>query len=825
MKESKDQLQAVVFGALLHDIGKFMQRAEVPLSVQSLRMESTICKLYPGRQGRYSHKHVLWTHEFFEMFSNHPVLGMTLESDSMANLAAYHHRPSSKLQEVIQLSDCLSSGSDRVDDEDEEHGGGRNRYKRVRLHSVFDYLAFEKGQAAKAGHRYEFDPVDDMADNCFPSHVDNLDPKEEESLVGKYADLWAGFRDELEELAPCDPEQFFVTLLALLEKYTWCIPSTTVQRPDISLYDHARTTGAIAGALYLYHQDKGDLASAHLRATDEEKKFVLLVGDISGIQNYIFNIKNVGVGGIAKRLRARSFFLSALAEIASHKYLHAFGLPIVNLVMSSGGKFYLLLPKTGDCITVIDRLRHEMDRWLMENLNAEVAVNIATTDFSCRELLEFNAILKTANDNLQRVKSVPFQTVTAAGKGWNEGVFVFEHTQFADQESLCVSCGKFPGVTRQDQQIVMCRHCYDDVELGRRLTTAKGIQFYSDCDRGRFKIFDYSFSVLSDLDKAAKEAYLVCQFNDWTFGSGGAAIWPRYFANHVPVFDESLCRYCEKTDCKEKENAEVGNPKFFTCLAHASRGHKVLGVLKADVDNLGLIFINGFKTEQEKSISRIASLSRLLDTFFTGRVDYLLREEFSDIYTVYSGGDDILLVGPWSTILQLTLRLREEFVQYCCGNPDFTISAGIALAKPRLPIYAAIDGAEQLLKRAKHAPALGEEKPKNQLAVFDDLVKWEKADRLLEEADRLADWQEEKKVSMGFVRQLLDSSEQFRRFKEMGETKHLRFVPLLAYSIARNISTKEDEIAKWAQGLTDLNDENLKNLTFIANYSIARNRS
>lgn len=58
---------AIILGALLHDIGKFMQRAEIPLGQQSKNMESSICPVY---KGIYSRKHVLWTNEFFEEEAN-----------------------------------------------------------------------------------------------------------------------------------------------------------------------------------------------------------------------------------------------------------------------------------------------------------------------------------------------------------------------------------------------------------------------------------------------------------------------------------------------------------------------------------------------------------------------------------------------------------------------------------------------------------------------------------------------------------------------------------------------------------------------------------
>jgi CRISPR-associated protein Csm1 len=171
--------------------------------------------------------------------------------------------------------------------------------------------------------------------------------------------------------------------------------------------------------------------------------------------------------------------------------------------------------------------------------------------------------------------------------------------------------------------------------------------------------------------------------------------------------------------------------------------------------------------------------------------------------------------------------VRKEFSQFTCNNPAFTLSAGVALVKPRLPIYAAIGYAEDLLGKAKDNCAIGAKDSKNQFAALGDIIKWDDFDAVQNEAERLAAWQEGKKVSVGFVQLLRDSAEQFFNYKASreGETSYLRFVPMLAYGIARNIPPKEEELIKWAQELTDLNSKNLRNLTFISNYSIQTNRS
>ena len=80
-------------------------------------------------------------------------------------------------------------------------------------------------------------------------------------------------------------------------------------------------------------------------------------------------------------------------------------------------------------------------------------------------------------------------------------------------------------------------------------------------------------------------------------------------------------------------------PLYFEHLAHISKGANKLGVLKMDVDNLGLIFSKGFDEldkdgESGMSISRMSTLSSQLDLFFSGFINNMASD-----YIVYSDID------------------------------------------------------------------------------------------------------------------------------------------------------------------------------------------
>ena len=98
---------------------------------------------------------------------------------------------------------------------------------------------------------------------------------------------------------------------SLMMVYTSLVPSARAGNvvPDVSLYDHCRTTAALAAALYLYHRDTDTMNEEAIKNYDEAK-FLLVTGDFYGIQDFIFK----GYGDTkklrSKLLRGRSFAVS-----------------------------------------------------------------------------------------------------------------------------------------------------------------------------------------------------------------------------------------------------------------------------------------------------------------------------------------------------------------------------------------------------------------------------------------------------------------------------------------------------------------------------------
>lgn len=67
---------------------------------------------------------------------------------------------------------------------------------------------------------------------------------------------------------------------------------------------------------------------------------------------------------------------------------------------------------------------------------------------------------------------------------------------------------------------------------------------------------------------------------------------------------------------------------------------------------------------------------------------------------VYSGGDDLFMIGHWLDITEAASDIRRYFLKYT-GNPFMTISGGIAVNEEKYPVYQYARDAEEGEKKAK----------------------------------------------------------------------------------------------------------------------------
>jgi CRISPR-associated protein Csm1 len=168
----------------------------------------------------------------------------------------------------------------------------------------------------------------------------------------------------------------------------------------------------------------------------------------------------------------------------------------------------------------------------------------------------------------------------------------------------------------------------------------------------------------------------------------------------------------QEDDLREPSDEELrpGDVAPFTVLARRSKGVARIAVLRMDVDNLGDLFGKGLdRPAGLASLAVTAALSSALSRFFEGWVGELCRrmnQTEGGIYAVYSGGDDLFLVGSWHVMPELARTIRNDFVRYTTGIipggiPPVSVSAGITLHQAGYPLYQAAEDAGNALDAAK----------------------------------------------------------------------------------------------------------------------------
>lgn len=835
-EEQKREYQSVILGALLHDIGKFIQR------------QSNVIAL--------SQKHNEFSKDFFSKKEEFRALWLRddLDLELMEKIVKNHH--------------------DAIIRKTKEAGDFKNKREEALCQLVSDADSFSAGErhreAQTKGIYFTKRPLDPIFSQVelfcnppldqSPYKIKTLDPKgtfpdgteriEDDAILHHYKN---GFIPELKEITATKFDGFYNSLLSLLERYTWCLPSdTTKEIADISLYDHLKTTSAIAACLYRFHEQD---IEAYLNSSKDQYKFRLIGGDLSGIQDYIFKITEKGKGGIAKRLRSRSFYLSILLEITIQKILHRLKLPMSCNLISAGGRFILLTPE--NISQEMEDIQKEISSWLFERFFGQLTIGL---DWNVKmvgcnlKIGQFHRYLAQVNENLEIKKRQKNSEILLDGR-WIEGKFVREdqyerYSQEEGEAKDCQICHSFPATSREeDDEIDICSQCAQDREIGQKLPKTCYVAF------GKAKIEElkdtpdliffnngkeeedvYFLKLIkqkyTQLPQVSDHYYLLYRIYDIEEKKGeptDVGIMNKFFANHVPLYKDLNAE--KKELIEEDQKREDESILTFQTLANLSQwrnedrdwqGEKRLGLLKADVDRLGLIFNLGLG--EDVTVSRYLTMSRMIDLFFAGWVEETISTEFKEIYTVFSGGDDLLLVGPWEEIIEFSQKLYKEFRSFTCQNDNITLSVGIAFLKPKFPMARGaklVDGLLETSKRGKEenlVDQVAEIGERDQLTLFGATLKWNELEVILPFKDLLLNALKIKNspFKVSFLHRLLKYHNMYLNVQK-GIVEGLLYRSLMAYDIARNIKRKEkdkektqQELMKWLEPLYS-NDDGVKN--------------
>jgi CRISPR-associated protein Csm1 len=245
--------------------------------------------------------------------------------------------------------------------------------------------------------------------------------------------------------------------------------------------------------------------------------------------------------------------------------------------------------------------------------------------------------------------------------------------------------------------------------------------------------------------------------------------------------------------------SEDGSLLSFADIAQKSIGNNKLAMFKADIDNLGLVFSSSLG--KRMSFSRYADMSHKLHYFFSAYYTHFVKSHgYEDkIYTVFSGGDDLCILGSWDAVIQFALDFQKELVKLTNNNPSLTLSAGIARSGASVPVAMVAESAEDLLEKSK-ARTDGGKTVKNAITVFGTTVSWEEFEECVRNGKRLQSYLEDGALSTGVVYKMIDFSKRAEsvlsgNVKDLLNLRNQTWKSNFKYIVARNV--KDEEIRKW----------------------------
>ncbi|HLA28505.1 MAG TPA: type III-A CRISPR-associated protein Cas10/Csm1 [Syntrophales bacterium] len=837
-----DTVLKMAMAGLVHDIGKL---AEDAMTVTDEFINNN-CGLYqPFFNDRYTHRHAVHTAAFIDNIEkllpaqfNRAAWGL---EDTFINLAAGHHVPKTPMQWIIAMADRISSGWDRANfDKEYNEAIAPKDYKQTRLLPLFEKLTptDSEKQTDPIQQQYVYPLKGLTPQSIFPQHREQEAPSSNEKALGEYKELFDQFIFALEKLLHRNDsiELWFEHFDSLMLICTSAIPAARAGKvvPDVSLYDHSRVTAALAAALYVYHRDTGSMGIDAIRDYSAEK-FLLIGGDFYGIQDFISSDSGEAGRHRAKILRGRSFSVSLFSEFAADLICREIGISFSSIILNAAGKFMIIAPNTPAAKEATARAEKQINDWLIKVSFGQNSMGITQLAAKPDDFVKgrFADIRDSLNEKMaeRKLQKIDLDRFGGAVDGY------LDNFRNDLNPPLCPYCGKRPsseGTKDRDDDGYCCRICHDHIFLGENLVKNKRIaittadaDLKSKTNRLKEPIFGFYQLMFQDddskLTQLARSGQLLKYWDISIDSQSGITrkVTAKFINGYVPVYaeddlnDERLLAGKKSEQKKEEriDQLQLRTPKTFEHIANKAmnqmgggyRGIEALGILKADVDQLGLLMSCGLAKE-EITLSRIATLSRQLNFFFCLYLPHLLKtdDRFRDVYTVFAGGDDLFLIGPWNRMIVLVELLHNRFAAYTCGNKELHFSAGISLQKPHAPIDKMSEAAETALEMSKGFKDEG----RNRVTIFAETVTWEDFISLQEIRKQLEGWQQENMVNSAMIyrlndfinmagqeKSLLASSPEGIHLEDM---ECLKWRALFRYSTERNIgrTIKGDENEK-----------------------------
>lgn len=632
----------LAIGALLHDIGKL---------------------LYRYNDGR---NHSRSGYEYLKDVVH-------IEDRKILEQVLYHHASllknarieNNSLAYITYIADNIASASDRRKTQEEEPGFDRE----MSLQSIFNLLNCNDEKLYYSAEQL----------NKTINYPTSVSTGFDEVFYGKIV-------NEIEKnlRGITWNKNYLNSLLEVLEAQLSYIPSSTMKSEvaDISLYDHVKLTAAIAASIkeWLDENNISDYKETLFKGATGfygKKVFLLFSMDMSGIQDFIYTIASKNA---LKMLRSRSFYLEIFMENLIDELLDYIGMSRSNLIYSGGGHAYIITANTENIKQKIVEFELKINEWLLDEFKTALFLGCGYAECSANELHNepegtYRQIFKNVSKMISQKKMKRYsaaQIIKLNSEGKKDGT------------RECRVCRRASKLLEDDD---ICSVCNAMIDMSQNI------------------LYEGFYIVTENpKDKAALPL---------PFGRYLVAYNKEELLEKMKQDDSSYIRAYTKnksyTGFKVVKKLWVGDYTLgdsFEKLAKKSEGINRIAVFRADVDNLADAFVNGFVSEKygEKymTISRTATFSRKMSMFFKYHINYILENgEFyivdkkkedkgkkgkrnRNATIVYSGGDDVFVVGSWDDVVGFAVDLQKSLKEF--SQDTLTISGGIGIYPAKYPI-------------------------------------------------------------------------------------------------------------------------------------------
>lgn len=684
----------LIKGALLHDIGKVLIRKDRTLGNHSTAgadfLKANSCDEMIWKAAQYHHSDELRT--------------ATLPKDDVSY--------------IIYEADNIAAAADRRSIEDTS---GRSFDSEMPLKSIFTTF----GGSSSGNQRFYLRELNAASDFNYPTD-NNV-----KALSNKYREIVSVLKNRvsLRSLEHMSVNE----VLCLMEDIGSFVPSSTniEEVSDISLFMHSKVTAAIATAMKEYLVDRQETDYKKYCFTNASKNrtedmFLMISGDFSGIQDFIYTIPSKGA---LKSLRGRSIYLEVFLEVVLDELLEQLNLSRANIIYVGGGHFYVLAPNTKQVEAKTTAFFNACNTWLLDHFGTKLYLAFGMEPCSALDLMgqtEKNIFL-AVNRKMSREKSSRYSATTL--KALFDEESTYNKLQDGTREcGVCHTSTRHLSPYGDSEDTLACDNCSSLFRFGadvlkenthfivvEQREELKGIPVFG--AKSRLELLCIPESQLANVKQWPNIKYL-------------------YGKNKVVGGDLLTARLWIGDYVSRTESSQV---KEFATLSKESvspnQGIDRLGVLRADVDNLGAAFLSGFVGNGETNLrkydtlTRKADLSKDMSKFFKlavqkiceGNLEGLTNtepftifakkgEHKRNIHIIYAGGDDMFLVGSWDELLEVAVDIRRAFQQFTGDKLSF--SAGLALFNPAYPITAMAESTGLLESIAKDQPH------KNSIALF-----------------------------------------------------------------------------------------------------------